>query len=131
MLKEPKSYVERREREGESKKADNLRPVRPIGSWVRLMVIETPGFPTARNLGGEGSSRNVGLRREATRGEIPQEVAAVLSHFKISGAFNLALNPMEGLETMPIEFYAPNYPRDGVLRAPRGCTGSRCPPTWP
>ena len=42
---------------------------------------------------------------------------------------NLALNPMERSETLPIEFYALNYPRKGVLMAPRGCTGSRGSPT--
>ncbi len=35
------------------------------------------------------------------------------------------------LEIMSIEFYALNYPREGVLRAPHGCTGSRGPRLGP
>ncbi len=38
---------------------------------------------------------------------------------------NVALNPMERFETMPIEFYAPNYLYKVILRPPCGCTGSR------
>ena len=44
---------------------------------------------------------------------------------------DLALNPMEKVETMSIEFYALNYPKELALVVPRGCTGSRGSPTWP
>ncbi len=43
---------------------------------------------------------------------------------------DVALNPMERLETMPIEFYTPNYQYKVILRPPCSCTGFSCPPPW-
>ena len=44
---------------------------------------------------------------------------------------NFALNPLERLETMLIEFYAPDYLYKVVLRSLCGSTGSRGSPTSP
>ncbi len=43
----------------------------------------------------------------------------------------LALNPMEKADTMSIESYTLNYPKELALVVPRGCTGSRGSPIWP
>ena len=42
---------------------------------------------------------------------------------------DLALNPMEKLDIMPIEFYASDYLHKVVLRYPRVCTDSSGSPT--